>query len=330
MKVYTNKSDRKLCVELKEKLETIREIRNFDPSRYIEDKVKLLNRYMLECNLKACVVAVSGGIDSAVTLALVDKASKEKESPIKKIIPLILPCTNNSGVVDQDSAKERALELCDKLNLDGFVIDMHSIVNEIDKNVETVIGIKNDDWSIGQLVPYSRTPVIYYTTSLLSKEGYPAIVCGTINLDEGGYLGYVGKASDGMVDVQLISDIHKSEVYKVAEKLDIPSSIMNITPTGDMYDGRKDEEIFGATYDFVELYLNYKNYTESEKQNFLCSLSLEALNEFKFYQNNLETLHNYNKHKYYSKSPAIHLDLYDSWVKDGWPNYREALKRIFK
>ncbi len=36
---------------------------------------------------------------------------------------------------------------------------------------------------------------------------------GTGNQDEDGYLGYFCKAGDGCVDIQLIADLHKSEVW---------------------------------------------------------------------------------------------------------------------
>ena len=139
--------------------------------------------------------------------------------------------------------------------------------------------------------------------------------------DEGAYLGYVGKASDGMVDVQIISDIHKSEVYQVAHELEIPKSIIEATPSGDMYDSRTDETVFGASYDFVELYLNYLNMKDSEKEKLISSLDEKSKEQFDFYAKNLENLHKYNLHKYMAKSPAIHLDLYDSSIKGGWDNY---------
>ncbi len=183
-----------------------------------------------------------------------------------------------------------------------------------------------EDWAIGQLGPYSRTPVLYYTTSLLNQEGYGAIICGTTNKDEGAYLGYVGKASDGMVDLQLISDIHKSEVYQVARELDIPESILKVTPSGDMYDNRTDETVFGASYDFVELYLNYLNLPDHQKKELIDSLNQESKEQFDFYAKNLENLHKYNLHKYMAKSPAIHLDLFDSSVKGGWDSYYQITK----
>ncbi len=330
MKVYNEQSDRNLSEQLKEIQKEIRKKRNFNPKEYIEQKSNLLNEYMNKYGLKACVIAISGGIDSAVVLGIVKKASEQTNSPIKKIVPMLLPILKSTGVTNQNEATNRGKELCEKLDLKPYIIDLTSVNNEIRKSLEPVIEIKGEDWAIGQLGPYSRTPVLYYTTSLLNQEGFGAIICGTTNKDEGAYLGYVGKASDGMVDVQVISDIHKSEVYQVARELGIPKSIIEAIPSGDMYDSRTDETVFGASYDFVELYLNYLNMEDSEKEKLISSLDEKSKEQFDFYAKNLENLHKYNLHKYMAKSPAVHLDLYDSSVKGGWDSYYKVLREWLK
>ena len=326
MKVYNEQSDRNLSEQLKELLKEIRNRRNFKPKEYIEQKSNLLNEYMNKYGLKACVIAISGGIDSAVVLGIVKKASEQTNSPIKKIMQMLLPILKSTGVTNQNEATNRGKELCEKLDLKPYIIDLTSVNNEIRKSLEPVIEIKGEDWAIGQLGPYSRTPVLYYTTSLLNQEGFGAIICGTTNKDEGAYVGYVGKASDGMVDVQVISDIHKSEVYQVARELGIPKSIIKATPSGDMYDSRTDETVFGASYDFVELYLNYLNMEDSEKEKLISSLDENSKEQFDFYAKNLENLHKYNLHKYMAKSPAVHLDLFESSVKGGWDSYYKVLR----
>ena len=323
MKVYNEQSDRNLSEQLKEIQKEIRKKRNFNPKEYIEQKSNLLNEYMNKYGLKACVIAISGGIDSAVVLGIVKKASEQTNSPIKKIMPMLLPILKSTGVTNQNEATNRGKELCEKLDLKPYIIDLTSVNNEIRKSLEPVIEIKGEDWA-------SRTPVLYYTTSLLNQEGFGAIICGTTNKDEGAYLGYVGKASDGMVDVQVISDIHKSEVYQVARELGIPKSIIEAIPSGDMYDSRTDETVFGASYDFVELYLNYLNMEDSEKEKLISSLDEKSKEQFDFYAKNLENLHKYNLHKYMAKSPAVHLDLYDSSVKGGWDSYYKVLREWLK
>jgi len=330
MKVYNKKSDLKLNDDLRKWLQDIRDTKGFEAKEYIERKAKLLNEYMRKCNLKACVVAVSGGIDSAIVLGLVNKASKMDNSPIRKVVPVSLPLMKSTGVTNQREATGRGEELCSRIDLDCNVIDLTEINNLIREKVENVIGITGDDWAIGQLGPYSRTPILYYITSLLTQDGLGAIICGTTNRDEGTYLGYIGKASDGMVDLQIISDLHKSEVYKVARELNVPDSILNVTPSGDMYDNRTDEMVFGASYDFVELYLNYLNMSKENRDLKVSELSDSSKEQFKFYGDNLENLHRYNSHKYLSKSPAVHLDLWNSSTPGGWDNYYEVARRFME
>lgn len=330
MKVYNQKSNKPFSNSLLKIINEMRNEKNFNAEDYVIKKAELLNSYMSKFNLKSCVVAISGGIDSAVVLGIVNYAYRKENSPIKKVIPLLLPITKSTGVTNQKEATLRGKKLCDKLDLKPYIIDLSRINIDIRTDLEGVLGITGDDWAVGQLGPYSRTPILYYTTSLLCQEGFNAIVCGTTNKDEGAYLGYIGKASDGMVDVQIISDIHKSEVYKVGEFLEIPDSIMEVTPSGDMYDNRSDETVFGAPYDFVELYLNYLNYSDEKQKELLESLDDESKEQFKFYANNLENLHRYNLHKYMGCSPAIHLDLWDSSVKNGWEGYYDRLQKIMK
>ena len=68
MKVYNEQSDKRLSEQLKQILKKMREKRNFSAKDYIEQKCNLLNEYMSKYGLKACVVAISGGIDSAIVL----------------------------------------------------------------------------------------------------------------------------------------------------------------------------------------------------------------------------------------------------------------------
>lgn len=330
MKVYNEQSDNTLTLNLKKILNDMRTIKNFNANKYIIDKANILNTYMSKFNLSACVVAVSGGIDSAVVLALVNYASKQENSPIKKIVPLLLPIEKSIGVTNQKDATNRGKLLCDKLELNANIVDLSIINNEIRKALEPVIGIEGDPWAIGQLGPYTRTPILCYTTSLLTKEGLNAVTIGTTNRSEFSYIGYVGKFSDEAVDIQLISDIYKSEVYEVAKELEIPDEIINVTPSGDMYDNRTDEMVFGASYDFLELYLTFLNYDKYTKNNILSLLDEESKEKFNLYATNIENLHKYNLHKYLGKSPAIHLDLWDSSVKGGLDNYYEITQRILK
>lgn len=322
MKVYNSQTNMKLKEGLGQTLEQYRQKRKFRADGYVQKKTEVLNEYMRESRLKTCVVAVSGGIDSAVVLGLAHAAARQPHSPITRIIPLFLPVYNHGAATNQEDALKKASELCAVYDLQLHTIDLTKVHAAMKQTVDDAMEVVGEDWASGQLVAYTRTPAMYYVTSLCSQINQPAIICGTTNYDEGGYLGYFGKASDGMVDVQLISDAHKSEVYLLAEFLAVPGTILQATPTGDMYDGRVDEEVFGAPYDFVELYLYYLNLEDAEKAALSQTWNSDEKAQFGQLAGRLEQLHAYNSHKYIGRSPAVHLDILRSDVKGGWNNER--------
>lgn len=83
-----------------------RQERNFIPQQWLDAKVSatsidfqyetlqvivwhfqatMFNDYMRNSGLKACVISVSGGVDSAVCLGIVLHAQKQEGSPIQKV-----------------------------------------------------------------------------------------------------------------------------------------------------------------------------------------------------------------------------------------------------
>lgn len=318
MKVYNEQSTFATDPEIIDLVSQYRHTKNFNVSDYVRVKSNLLNQYMDKFGLKSCVIAVSGGLDSALVLSLVHYASQMKDSPIQKIVAVSLPVSHSKGATGQIEATSRAKELCLNLNIEHHVIELKHAHEVLEKNVSDTLSIQSSDWALGQLVAHTRTPTLYYLATLLTQEKTPAIIVGTTNRDEGLYLGYFGKASDGLVDLQLISDLHKSEVYSTSKFLNVPESILTVSPQGDMYDGRVDEEVFGASYDFVEYYLHYMTLTDDIKTSIFNSLSVIAQEQFIFYKNNLDNLHAYNRHKYFSASPAVHLDIDTMIIPEGW------------
>jgi NAD+ synthetase len=305
--------------ELVAALKGVRKERNFNAAIVVNKKARIINKYMATYGLKTCVVAISGGIDSAVTYALINEAKKFPGSPIERIVPIFLPVYKSDGATNQESAKAKADELLRTFSGEAVIeIDITPVHHLLKETVDKAMGVTGDAWASGQLVSYTRTPTYYYVTSLMNNLKSPSIVCGTTNRDEGAYLGYFGKASDGMVDIQMISDLHKSEVYQIATYLGVPQSVIDAVPTGDMYDNRSDVEVFGSPYDFVEFYLNYLGWNHTRKHDFHQSLTNEAGTQFLILKGNLDDLHSYNKHKYLAASPAVHMDVIKGKIKGGW------------
>jgi NAD+ synthase (glutamine-hydrolysing) len=308
-------------------LAELREQRHFEPEQYLDSKAALLNDYMASSGLKSCVIAESGGIDSAIVAGIVNHARQQEGSPIENVVAVTLPVYRDEFTKNQSSSASKAHAVGEAFDMDVTEIDLTDLHKLLKRTVDEALGVVGDDWAGGQAVALARTAPLYYITNLEKQLGRPAILCGTTNRDEGAYLGYVGKASDGMVDVQLISDLHKSEVRALAAHIGVPQEIIDAAPTGDMYDGREDEQVFGASYDYVELLLLLKSLPGDLADLYLAKLSPEDRSRTQEGLDNLEELHRFNGHKYNVGSPAKHLDVMESGVPGGWPYSRIKVGR---
>lgn len=318
MKVFNELKYYDITPYLKVELNKYRKKRNFQKYDYINKKIIYLNKYFNFYNLDTIIVPISGGVDSALTLSLFHEA-KKINNIIKKIYPVFIPANNSSGMTDQNEVLKQATELCDNLGYKLDVIDLSPMLYPIQKSIEDISNIKADTWSEGQLIPYLRTTVLYYYASILQQKGERCVIAGTINADEGQYIGYVGKASDGMVDLQVLSDIHKSEVYQLAQHLNVPKSILNIAPKGELHDGRTDIEMFGFPYDYLELYLYYLTLDNQKKEELINRVKQNKEYEiWSHLEKNLLNLRKLNNHKYLGASPAVHFDVINMNIPNGW------------
>jgi NAD+ synthase (glutamine-hydrolysing) len=134
-----------------------------------------------------------------------------------------------------------------------------------------------------------------YLAFFAIAQSIGGVTIGTTNLDEMGYVGWFGKNSDMVVDVQPISDLYKFEVVTWARLLGVPERIANRVPTGDLIDGTSDEENFGCTYDE----LSYLTHLMTSTEMGGCGLTEKSLSPFmqeKFKK--VIELHHTNLHKY--------------------------------
>lgn len=309
-----------------ETLGRLRALRGFDAQRWLDAKVQAMAHYWRQADLSGAVLGVSGGIDSAVVAGLLERVARLENSPLTRWEMLALPALADDGVTGQREALDRAKELEAAFDHPVREVDVSQGMPALRAPLAQGLGVEVQPWASGQAVAVSRTLLLYQAASLLAQEGHPALVVGTTNRDEGAYLGYVGKASDGMVDLQVISDLHKSEVYAVARLLGVPASILNVVPTGDMFDACPDTDVFGAPYDAVELLILSRTLLSDEAwQAEKARWSQDDQQVWDQARASLEALHGYNAHKYNVGSPAVHLDLMDSAMPGGWrPSHPES------
>eukprot|EP01127_Copromyxa_protea_P017984 TRINITY_DN5562_c0_g1_i6.p1 TRINITY_DN5562_c0_g1~~TRINITY_DN5562_c0_g1_i6.p1 ORF type:complete len:207 (-),score=53.87 TRINITY_DN5562_c0_g1_i6:9-629(-) len=195
------------------------------------------------------------------------------------------------------------------MGADLITVDQSALHTQLSGLVQGALKLKGNPFADGQLRSYMRTPVGYYVAQLLSSNGFPCVVVGTGNFDEDGYLMYFCKAGDGISDVQLLADIHKSEVFSVARELKIPKSVLEAPPSADLWEGQTDEDEMGVGYDFVELYTEWIQLSATERNALLSKLSSQSLTFFKEKAALIEGIHKRNAHKLVY---PVNLDVYKS------------------
>lgn len=74
-----------------------------------------------------------------------------------------------------------------------------------------------------------------------------ALVLGTGNKTEI-LTGFFTKHGDGAVDIEVIGECWKTEVFQMATTLDLPRQIATKPPTAELFHGHTDEEELGLSY----------------------------------------------------------------------------------
>lgn len=208
-----------------------------------KDRVKFITKwikdYAKKNKIKALVVGVSGGIDSAVVSTLCAKTG--------------LPVTVVSMPIRQNK-KLHSLSLlqCDFLtknykNVSQVNIDLTAVFTAFEKKT-AIVGY---DSKLAFANSRSRLRMVTLYQIAQSING---IVVGTGNKVEDFGVGFFTKYGDGGVDISPIGDCYKTEVWEMGVELGVPQLIIDAPPTDGLWDdSRTDEDQLGMTYPELEL-----------------------------------------------------------------------------
>ncbi len=243
---------------------------------------------------RGLIVALSGGIDSSVTTALAAKALGPH-----KVVVLLMPEKQSAddtlelsrNVAEQFGVHALHEDITDILSAFGFysrydnavrmVIPEYgngwkskiSISNALDKkgfNFYNLVVQTPEKEIISKRLPLKAYLEIIAATNFKQRirktfEYYHAdrlnyAVAGTPNRLEYDQ-GFFVKLGDGAADVKPIAHLYKSQVYQLAEFLDVPKQILTRPPTTDTYSlaQGQDEFYFSLPYQKMDLCLYGKN-----------------------------------------------------------------------
>ena len=199
-----------------------------------------LKDYALKANMKGFTIGISGGIDSAVTSTLCAKTGLD-------LLCLEMP------IHQSENQEARASRHISWLN-DSYTKVSHQAVNltpVFDSLVSALPAVANEEdrfMTLANTRARLRMTTLYYFAAL---EKY--LVAGTGNKVEDFGVGFYTKYGDGGVDLSPIADLLKTEVYEIAEFLNINKEIVKAAPTDGLWgDDRTDEDQLGASYPELE------------------------------------------------------------------------------
>jgi len=202
----------------------------FDIDRWLKD-------YYYFYAIKAFVVGVSGGIDSAV----VSNLCAETNLPTYVLTMPLLSKEENSEL-----SLAHAQSLVDEY---PNVIHMNVDLSDV---YDTFIGkIKPFDYSdLSNANTKSRLRMVTLYQIAGTVGG---IVVGTGNKVEDYGVGFFTKYGDGGVDIAPIADLYKTEVWELGKHMGVDSRIVDAKPTDGLWeDGRSDEDQLGTSYEHLE------------------------------------------------------------------------------
>lgn len=212
-----------------------------DPSKMVDSIVLFLKSMYAQQSKKNGVIAVSGGIDSAVSLVLLTRALG-----VENVYPVFLPYGQQSVADSQRVCAAVGIPETNRVSIDiepivtAFCeqLELPSAANMHDPTSETV----SEKYRVANAMARARMMVIYDQAKYRQ-----ALVCGTENKSEK-YLGYFTRFGDEASDIEPIQHLYKTQIRQLAEYLDVPGSIQEKAPSAGLWSNQTDEAELGFTY----------------------------------------------------------------------------------
>jgi NAD+ synthase len=198
--------------------------------------VAFIRQTLNEARCSRLVVGLSGGIDSALVAALGVRALGAIN-----VMGLLMPyCTSNP------SSKEHGMLVADWLGIPSDCFEITGMVQPLLAAYPSMNARR-----MGNIMARCRMIVLFD-----HSVQFGGLVAGTGNRTET-LLGYFTMHGDGAAALKPISHLYKYQVRQLAQFLGVPQTIIDKSPSADLWQGQTDEGELGFTYDQADevLYL---------------------------------------------------------------------------
>lgn len=192
-----------------------------------------LKGYCQQSGLGKVVVGCSGGMDSAITLALAVRALGPEN-----VLAITMPSKYSS-----DGSVTDSVELCKNLGIELLNIPIEGIVGEFGTAFQAGFGTEPSGVARENLQARARGTLLMTTAN---QYGYLLLATG--NKSEGA-VGYFTLYGDSCGGLNLIGDLFKTEVYEMGRVLNmlygrpaIPKTILEKAPSAELAPGQKDQD----------------------------------------------------------------------------------------
>jgi len=200
--------------------------------------INWLGDYVVQnSGIKAFVIGVSGGIDSAVVSTLAASTGLPTYA-------LGMPINQNP---EQENLSDIHLEWLQS-NFNNVIAQKFDLTKIFDMFQFTMREFGSDKHALANSRSRLRMITLYQVAGSVS-----GVVVGTGNKVEDYGVGFYTKYGDGGVDIAPIADLYKTEVWELGKFFGINQKIIEANPTDGLWDdGRTDEDQLGASYADLE------------------------------------------------------------------------------
>lgn len=233
-----------------------------DPKAEIRRRVDFLKEYVKKSGTTGLLIAISGGIDSAVATGLCKLATDELSAESGKeymTLGVFQPYNEQSDISDSYAVAE-AFQLKHRVETNiGEAVD--EIAIEVEHGFKS-LGMPRHISRGGKGNVKARTRMVVQYALAFDLN---LLVVGTDHASEA-ITGFYTKWGDGAVDITPLSTLNKRQVRLLAAELGVPQSVLDKAPTAGLWEGQTDEGELGILYDENSAYLEGKEIGAEAKE----------------------------------------------------------------